>query len=225
MLRNLLIICATAFLFGCNLYPEDSARTEDLDSVLTLFDRATDLSDYITYALSDELLPITPDTSLIEDPGDILNPDPAVLQFILDQIEENMDARGYQRVDEPEDADLLVGGGYVVVENTGVGSYPCGGGWWWGYPGYGWGYPGYGWGYPGYGYWYPWDCIYTYSYDVGTVLMTIFDHKNFDEDLDAFPILWLGVLRGLAGSNDLTRVDRAVDQAFDQSPILDPSNN
>jgi len=218
MLRNLVLLLSTALLFGCNLYPNDTARTEDYDSVITFFDRSTDLSDYLTYALSDELLPVTPDTSLIEDPGDILNPDPDVLEFILDKIEENMDALGYERVADPEDADLLVGGGYVVVENTVVGSTPCGGGWWWYCDPY-WCYPGYGWGYPGYGGYYPWDCVYSYSYDVGTVLLTMFDAKNIG--VDEFPILWTGVLRGLAGSsNAIDRTDWAIDQAFDQTPIF-----
>lgn len=216
-------ITVSAVLFGCNLYPSDSIRNSDLDSIITLFDRSTDLSEYRTYALSDELVPITPDTTDIDLPEDILNPDPAVLQYILDKLEANMEALGYDRVADPEDADLLVGGGYVVVNNTVVGSYPCGGGWWWGYPGYGWGYPGYGWGYPGYGWYYPWDCIYSYSYDVGTILLTIFDGKNIDT---AIPVLWTAVIRGIAGTSDAqSRADFAIDQAFEQSPILDPSTN
>ena len=219
MTKKIFFILLTGWLLtGCNLYPDDDIRTEDLDSVLTLFDRNSDLAGYVDYFLTDDFLPLTPDTNLIDIPDDIINPDPAVINFVLGKIEENMDALGYNRVMNAVNADLIINAGYVVITTDVTAIYNCYDPWYWYYDPY-WGYPGYGWGYPSYGYYYGYPCSYSYSYDVGTGIFQMYDAKNIGND--AIPVLWTAIIRGLAtSSTDLTRIEVGIDQAFDQTPIF-----
>jgi len=96
--------------------------------------------------------------------------------------------------------------------------YPWWGGGWWGgwYPGY----PCYYCGYPSYG---------TVTYEVGTVLLEMYDLSKLPSGgpVAGNPIMtWIGIMRGLIGSNSATnrtRVVTGIRQAFEQSPYLDPN--
>lgn len=95
--------------------------------------------------------------------------------------------------------------------------YPWwGGGWWWGwYPGY----PGgcYYCGYPTYG---------TVTYEVGTITLEMYDLRRITAGGSIpsdFDMSWIGILRGLVGTNpstNSTRVISGIQQAFSQSPYL-----
>ena len=106
--------------------------------------------------------------------------------------------------------------GKVAQENI------SGGIWYPGYPGWGWWYPPcFGCG----GYWPP--TVVTYTWNTGTVVMTLFDgssHGDGDDDVDA---VWIGGLNGVLSSsaNGSVRISRGIDQAFTQSPYLGGSGS
>ena len=93
--------------------------------------------------------------------------------------------------------------------------YPWWGGWWGWYPGY----PGgcYYCGYPSYG---------STTYQVGTVLLEMYDARQIPPGGPVTPDLdvsWIGIMRGIIGSNpssNSTRVISGIQQAFKQSPYL-----
>lgn len=211
-------ILVVILLTGCLAYPDETARTEDFDSVITLFNRSTDLAGYQTYALSDELIPITPDTNNIGIPYDVFEPDGPVTNYVLDKVEDNLMVRGFTRVNDPTQADLLINAGYVVLTTTVTETWYCYDPWYWFWDPHWYG-PGFFWGYPGYGYYYDYPCSFSYSYDVGTVLIQVLDGKNISNE--TFEEIWLGIFRGFANAGvDLSRIDFGVDQAFAQTPFF-----
>jgi hypothetical protein len=216
--KTIFILVATWLVTGCVPYPDDAERIEDFDSVITLFDWSTSLAGYETYILSDEVIPITPDTNNIGIPYEIFEPDGPVTDFVLSKVRENMDVRGFVEVDDPDEADLLINAGYVVLTTTVTQVYWCGDPWYWFWDPYWYG-PGYGWGYPTYSYYYTYPCNFSYSYDVGTMLIQMIDGIGIDHN--SLKEIWVGVFRGFAtGTTDLTRIAFGVDQAFDQTPFF-----
>jgi hypothetical protein len=216
--QGIYVIAIALLLAGCLPYPDETARTEDFDSVITLFDRSTDLKGFETYALSDKLIPITPDTNNIGIPYEILNPEGPVTEFVLSKVDENMTERGYARVQDPNDADLLINAGYIVLTTTVTQTWYCYDPWYWFWDPYWYG-PGFPWGYPSYGYYYNYPCSFSYSYDVGTVLIQMLNGREISED--NLEEIWLGVFRGFASSYiELSRIDFGVDQAFAQTPFF-----
>lgn len=60
-----------------------------------------------------------------------------------------------------------------------------------------------------------------YSYDVGTLVMTMIDLRAPRATTKVVPVLWIGALNGVLNGNDgVARVQRGLDQAFAQSPYL-----
>jgi len=105
----------------------------------------------------------------------------------------------------------------IAVRNTDVYvSYP-----WWGYWGwYGWPCcygPGWGVGYP---------VVSVSQYDVGTVLVDMWDPRRADLESEqgVIPTIWVAALRGLVNvgspADAPARIDQAIDRAFEQSPYL-----
>ena len=88
-----------------------------------------------------------------------------------------------------------------------------GGGWWGGwYPGY----PGgcYYCGYPSYG---------SVTYQVGTVVLEMYDFRRIATEGPPDDMSWIGLMRGILGTNsssNATRVISGIQQAFKQSPYL-----
>ncbi len=88
-----------------------------------------------------------------------------------------------------------------------------GGGWWGGwYPGY----PGgcYYCGYPSYG---------TVTYQVGTVVLEMYDFRRIATEGPPEDMSWIAIMRGIIGSNsssNATRVISGIQQAFKRSPYL-----
>jgi hypothetical protein len=118
---------------------------------------------------------------------------------ILNIIESNMSDLGWEKVDDPENADLVLFP--AVWSNTTVVywyDYWC---WYYYY------YCGWGWYYP----------TYT-TYTTGTLVMTLIPTDNSVEPY----LAWTGAINGLmSGSYDVSRVTKGINQAFQQSPYLD----
>jgi hypothetical protein len=207
--KSLLILGALGLmLLGC--YPQGPEYVEDLDLVYTNHNDEFDFAGKGTYSRPDDIIKITGDPDLDEDPEYI--PD-AVATTILAQFDENMEALGWTKVDpavEIPDIAMLP----ASLETTTITYwYDYWYGWWGGY------YPGY----PGGGYYpgYPSYPVVT-SYSTGTLLFLI-----TDGDPDAVAgngshlIHWSFAANGvLTGSYNINRVTKAIDQGFKQSPYL-----
>lgn len=191
-------------LWGC--YPAGPDYYEDLDVVITYHNPDYDFSVKSTFSMPDSIPKITGNLKEGDDPEFI---PPEYADQILERIEINMNALGWDRVDIEDDPDVyLIPSSYETEYLYYWYDYWW---WWWGdyYPGWGWGgYPG--WGYP----------VYGSSYKTGTLLMTMIDPE--EEGADGDPIVqWSGATNGLLSSKfSSTRVNNAIDKAFNQSPYL-----
>lgn len=199
---NFIFACfLLAFLGGC--YPKGPIYYSDSDLVATNYDNGFDFSQQRAYALPDSVIHVV-------DPDD-RDPDidRTYDQTILDRLEDNMDSRGFTRVEDPFDADFIVQAYVWSATQTGV-IYDYG---YWG-----WYYPGYGGFFP----YYPWGG-YVYSYTYGTLLVDIVDQEGIDLDEEFIPVVWTGALNGALSDNiaDVrNRIRNGIDQCFEQSPYL-----
>ena len=173
-------------------YPGDPISVSDADAVLTFRDADADFSAMTTYAMPDTVYYLKDDGI---EPGD-----KAIDRTVLASVETNMADAGFSKVDDPDQADVVVIALASKTTWVGGGCYPWYWDWWWGYP---------GWCYP-----------YTYTYNTGTVFINMFDADKKDSG-DKQPPIWTAAMNGIAdGSNLTTRVQRAINQAFSQSPYL-----
>jgi len=188
-------------LAGC--YPNGPDYAEELDVVLTYHNADYSFGTKTTYAMPTKIVKITGNLQEGDAPSYI--PD-ATAALILSRIEENMTSLGYQRVDiSTGGADLLLAP--ASWETTTISySYDY---WYWWWGGY---YPGWGWsGYPP---------VYVSSYTTGTLIMNLLDKTQLGANGN--PILqWAGAINGvMTNTYDASRVNTAIDKAFDQSPYL-----
>jgi hypothetical protein len=204
------LLLLVVWLNGC--YPGGPEYTSDYNLVVTDYDEDFNFNDKQTYFMPDTVNFETNDKDISDE---VVR---GFEELILNQIESNMSARGYERVDSTaaEAPDLFIGVDVFAIDNSGVAWIP-GGGWWGGYypPGWGWG----GWG----GWYYPPYYGIGYSYKTGTVLISMADPNATDVPEDEVKVVWFGGLDGLLSSStdaNETRVRQGIDQAFDQSPYL-----
>jgi len=197
-----ILIAALLLLAGC--YPGGADFAEDTDVVYTNYDETYDFASKGTFAMPDEIVV----DAEVED-GDVTieyMPD-IFADPLLEQIESNMEALGYTRVDIEDNPDLLLTPA-GIKSTTFFYSYWYD--WWYGcYYGCGW-----GWYYPPY---------YTVSsYTTGTLLMVLTDpSQGEDSPINQSKVLWLGAANGImSGAYDVNRATKAIDQAFKQSPYL-----
>lgn len=193
-------IALLAVIGGC--YPKGPIYYSDSDLVATNYDSGFDFGTQVTFSMPDSVVHIV-------DPGTReSNIDRTYDQTILDEIESNMLSRGFEKVDDPFDADFIVQPYVWSSTTTGViydYSY-----WGWYYPPYGGYYPSYGWG-------------YVYSYTYGTLLIDIVDKNGIDPVEEFIPIVWTGAMNGALSDNrnDVkTRIENGIDKCFEQSPYL-----
>ena len=186
----LLIIVVPVVFYSC--YPGEINSTEETDMVVTLFDQKANFSAFQTFAMPDTVVHVGDD----QGSGNISR------QYdtqILNRIRQNLQQLGYTEEANPAQADVLV---VALGANTTWVSGSCY--WSWGY----W-YP-----YPGYCY------PVAYSYTTGTIVMVMADPKMTTQS-DA---LWFASINGLvseSGVGDISsRINKNIDQAFDQSPYL-----
>ncbi len=203
-------IAIIALVITTACYPGDDLVVSDLDIVATNYDdEYFNRNSPRTYFM--------PDTVGVIGDGDANDYEltRAEMDFILAQVASNFSALNYERIETVDDnnlPDVVVTVNTLVTDVTGGGCIPW---WpWWGW--YPW-YPGWGWG-PGYCY-----PAYVYSYTSGTLTMDmIAPATSTDQDFD---IVWRAGINGLVRSNtsgNQTFVRETIDQAFDQSPYLQP---
>ncbi|HET6350005.1 MAG TPA: DUF4136 domain-containing protein [Candidatus Krumholzibacteria bacterium] len=194
------LLLAIVLLISC--YPGDPLTVSETDAVVTLFDKNTDFSTKLTYAMPDTVM------HLVGEGGkdDVSR---AYDQLILTQIHSNLDKLGFTRVSDPNTADVQVYTAAVVQDYVGYAYYGWYWDYWYGYP------PGWGW-YP----WYPSGGV-AYSYRVGTLLVVMMDPHKTVPDQKLVPPVWSAAMNGLADkASNSQRIKNGINQAFAQSKYL-----
>jgi len=194
--KLLIIMLLALIIASCTKYPNDTERLAEDLAVATRVDTQVDFNNYKTYAIVESVTKITDDdTTSLNTPSAIL---------VLDQLKQNMAARGFTKVDNVADADLGVA--VIYFENTNIYYY----------------YDYYYWGYPGWGYYYPYyPPVYYGSYTVGVLVTELLDLKNPDTGNQKITIRWSVFIRGLlTGTVSNADITRSIDQAFEQTPTL-----
>ncbi len=204
--KHLLFILLPILAITSNsCYNDYGMSTSDYDVVLTLFDDNANFGQYQTYAILDTVFHITEDgedSNLLTREFD---------EDIIQRIESNMLALGFQKQDNPETNTPDV---VVVVAATASRNFNI---WTW-YPGYG--YPGWGWWG---GWYYPWTSVT--AYDLGTLLFSIVDTEDLDLEEERYNGVWIAGINGILQSSNanLSRLNGQIDQAFMQSGYLAPN--
>lgn len=182
-------------LFAC--YPQGPDYYEELDLVYTNYDDQYNFSSKGTYAIPDKIVKIQ--GSIVEGDDPEFVKEPYATQM-LQQMENNMSDLGWTKVDDPANADVVLFP--AVWTNTS---------WYYWYDYWCWYYPYYcGWG------WYYPPMIS--SITTGTLVMTLV--ADGDEYVEPDRV-WTGIGNGVvSGAFNTSRVTRAIDQAFEQSPYL-----
>jgi hypothetical protein len=186
-----MLLLQACFPFG----PED---IEEFDIVGTFYDENVNFSSFRTYVM--------PDTIVHVDNSGVTTRTGDYDALILDQVAANMGAIGYARVDNPDDADMILTlaisrEGYNLERTYDYGDY------------YGSNYDGYGSG-----------NYYTtgsqYQMETGSVLMSLADTQS---DGSLTSSMWLGIINGMTEqsfTNTSRRLIELINQAFVQSPYL-----
>ncbi len=215
-----LIVSIPLVFFSC--YQGGIEYYNETDIVMTQYDVAFDFASNKNYFMPDTIYHVVAE-------GEKDDVDRSYDDAVLDRIATHMNAAGYTRFESDVIPDsVLVDSANVAItvvvtssEYSGIGYIPGGGGYWGWYPGWGWGggyYPGYPW-YPGYGWGYP----YTYSYSTGSLFIEMIEEDEIIHTDEIIPIAWQATINGLlsgSAENTKSRVDRAIDQCFEQSPYL-----
>ncbi|RJE75019.1 DUF4136 domain-containing protein [Reichenbachiella sp. MSK19-1] len=196
----LILIAISGLLYGC--YYDDVTTADQLDVVATSYNlEAIESGNFITYSI--------PDSILHHDANN--DSDHQFDQIILDEIKQNLDDYGYTEVNPSLTTPDLI----VLPEVLTNEQYEWGGCWdcwyWWDpwYPGWGWGY-------------YPPTPGYVYSYETGSIIITIIDQNAIQEQDENSKALWVSVINGVLRQNlTKARINELIDQAFVQSPYLD----
>jgi len=204
------------FLTGC--YPDKIDYVDEYDVAGTMYDEEADFSSYVTFHLLDTVMHVTEDGE--DDPNLSREQD----EFILGEIRQNMIDMNYVEMPNPDSLnrpDLEL---FVQVMTTDFYTYfSYWYDYWSWYPGWNWyypGYPGYPW-YPSYP-WYPGGGYYN-SYSTGTLMIEMLDTDVSDISAEHPGIVWMGLVDGLLTgntSNSRARLDKQINQLFEQSPYL-----
>ena len=212
-MKKIIFISALALLaVACHKepYPQDN---DDEYLVYTTPAKGVDFTQYQTFDIADSLLII----------GQSAKPEYSQSNNALAIIQEfrvNMEKLGYIYTPSNPNADLGIQLTYMIQTERFVQYYndPY---WWLDYPGY-WS-PGY-WG-DWYGFYYPRPMVYTYS--TNSLVADMVDLTSEQGTGKALKVVWSSYIGGPAGPNayyDVQRLKAAIDQAFTQSPYLNPSS-
>jgi len=186
----LLSIGFGVFQFSC--YPGDPIDSSTTDVVVTFYDPDANFSGKL-YAMPDTVVHLAASGQAQD------NISRQYDQQILNRIGQNLQDLGYTEVADPAQANV-----YVVTLAT-TNEWVSGGCYWsWDY----W------YGYPGYCY------PVAYSYTTGSLVISMVDADNTSKT-DA---LWIAGINGLLSESNAVdisgRINKNIDQAFDQSPYL-----
>lgn len=206
--KFILFLSAALVLFGaggCNLYPDSETRVEDLDIVVTHYDKSNDFSQNLTYTIVDEVVEVDDDTT---NPPDVITNSSLIIQ----QIDANMQALGYEKI---PDNNIEVPDVRITAVATSTTT-------WFYYYYYYWDY-WYWWGYYPCCSYYPPAYPVVESYTTGTVVMQMAQFNGVASG-DSVRTVWTGVINGLLNedtqTNLKTRIKSSIDEAFEQSPYL-----
>lgn len=185
------------FMLSCTKYPPQSERLlEDL-AIITQYDTKIDFNNYKTYSIAASIIKITSKDTITLTPSESAK--------FINQIETNMNNRGFTKVAPTESPDFGIQ--VVYYQNTYVYAY----------------YGGY-WGYDWYGYYYPYYPVYYSSYSAGLANIELIDLKVFQPGSTTRYLRWNAYIRGLlTGSHTDAELLHTIDQAFVQTPQLKTS--
>jgi hypothetical protein len=191
---------AGLLLWGC--YPNGPEYVDDLDVVYTTYSQDYDFASKGTYARPNQ---IVTDVKIEDGETTYVFMKDVFAEPILQAIDDNMEANGWERIDISQDPDVLVN---PAAWSSTTYFYSYWYDWWYG----GWYGGWYGWYYPPY--------YSVSSYTTGTMVITIAD-PNEESPIGKTEAKWVAAANGLTSGNyDVNRVTRAIDQAFEQSPYL-----
>lgn len=207
-MKYLFFILPAVMLLGCEP-PADTMRLLDQLVVSTNYDPDADFSKFATYSMATDTIGFysnqSPNDTIIVQTSSNNYPRP-----VLNKLQQNLAARGFQRVGRREDPDLRIN--VYVVNDFNVYQQIN-------YPGYYYpSYYGYGYGYGGYYGGYPY--VSTYSSNTGALIVEILDLRNITADKKVKAI-WTASMGDVYSTIDLVKQsEAALDQAFIQSPYL-----
>lgn len=189
--------------------PADTLRLLDQLVVSTNYDTDADFSQYTTYSMATDTIGFYSNQS----PNDTIivqNSKNNYARPVLNRVQQNLNARGFERVSRNEDPDLRVN--VYVVNDFNVYQQVN-------YPGYYYpSYYGYGYGYGGYYGGYPY--VTNYATNTGALVVEILDLRNPAADRKLKSI-WNAYMGDVYSTIDLIKQsEEALDQAFLQSPYL-----
>ena len=192
--------------WSCEPEP-DTRRLLDQLVVSTNYDTEAQFSNFTTYSIATDTIGFVSNKS----PNDtiIVQKNSIFPRPVLQRVESNLNAIGYNRVDKNASPDLRINV-YVVndfnlFQQVVYNNYY--------YPSY----YGYGGGYGGY-YGYPY--VNTYATNTGSLIVEILDLRNVTADKKV-KVLWSAYMGDVYSTIDLVKQsEEAIDQAFVQSPYL-----
>jgi hypothetical protein len=197
----LLAWVAIASLVACRKTPNlNSLQNQQV--VVTDRDLEAQFNDYTTYHISDTVRIVA------SDPKDSIMVGPIAQQLVA-TVKTNMNSRGYTFVGNKSGNPQL---GLVLVVLKDVSSSTVCAGWWGGW----WGGPWWGWGF-----YHPWCGSYTYA--VGTSVLSMYDLKNAASNKNLRAIWGMtafGVFSTTNNQTNTTLTTNAINQAFNQSPYI-----
>jgi hypothetical protein len=206
MKKYFVLIASVAALWSCK--PEDDAqRLLDQLVVSTTYDNTINFTGYTTYSMSTDTIGFisnTPnsDTILVQKKSDYPRP-------VLQQVEQNLTAKGYTRVAKNQNPDLHINvyviNDFNIYQTLNYSNYY--------YPSY----YGYGYGYGGY---YGYPSVSTYASNTGSLVVEILDLRNITPD-NKVKVLWSAYMGDVYSTIDVIKESQdAIDQAFVQSPYI-----
>jgi len=191
---RIIILLSFTIVILQSCYPGEELTYSDTDIVATFYNKDVNFATKQTFAVPDSIIRIDENGNPVSDPGPFD-------QQILNKIKSELLALGFAEAAAPANADVLV---IAAVTTSTWASGGCYYSWW--YPGW---YPPYpGWCYPVY-----------YTYKTGSILIAMLN-ANANE---AESGLWIAGINGLLGDSNTStssRINRDIEQAFNQSPYL-----
>ena len=182
-----------ALALGCA--PDAFDNYDDFDAVITVRDPNYQFAGNQTYAMPNMVIDYS---DRVENESER---DTSLDSVILDQVADEMDALGYERIDDIDapNVDVIVAVGGVAQENVTWGSYYSGVDPWNGY------------------YWYYPVTTVVITYPVGTILIHMVDAEDVDTDAEEMSVAWAAAIRGLGLTRTGPEMRTMVSQAFEQS--------
>lgn len=208
-MKRLLILLLTGlfaqFIVSC--YPEGADKIEDYDVAMTNYDKSADFGAFTTFSIADTIVYFSNDKES--------NLSHQFDQKIVDLVRQNFVERGYTPVDTTANPSFVVAISAFSNINYAyyVDNWYNNWSWYWGW-----------WGGP-FNPYYPWYPVSVYSYRTGSVAIDMI--STADRADDKANVVWTGIADGLLQGNSsfiLNRLDKVINQCFNQSPYLQRIN-